>query len=246
MAKFIPLTCEKCGGDLSVKEGLKYVTCSHCQTKFQVVQENQTVFLEKVTVNIKNKIEQEYCEIVFDKPSSSFFFWAKAIGKDGVFSVGKTWETFEPYPDAEKKSHVEAHNCLVLLLSKSGWQPMGRGDQWFNTKFSRTPLDETVESQIYKAEAEFWLYIVNGFDKFKFDLEEGLIHFEKLSKRGFFGLSEHSNSEVLTAAYKLKSKEIAKIQDFTQGNEWRRKEKNAWIEGLADIRGKIEDLNKSK
>lgn len=249
MAKFIPLTCEKCGGDLSVKEGLKYVTCSHCQTKFQVVQENQAVFLEKITVNIKNKIEQEYCEIVFDQSKTHFFFWAKAIGKDGVFSVGQTWELWRasyPYPSAKETGHIEAHNWLVLLLTKSGWQPVGRGDKWFSLKFSRTPLDDSKESNVYSAEAEFWLYIVNGLDKFRLQLERGLISCGKLSRKGLFGLSSPSNSEILTAVYKLDSKETAQMQDFTGGTESWRKESNTWIKGLAEIRAKVEDLQKGR
>lgn len=242
MAKFIPLTCESCGGALQVKEGLKYVTCGHCQTKFQVIQENKTLFLETININVTSKIEQEYCEIVFDN-KTSLKFWAKAIGKNGVFSAGETWGLSGDYPRSEEAKHVIAHDSLVFLLTKSGWQPIGRNDPWYSTKFSRTPLGNSKEARSYALWAQFGQVVTSVINnsECKSFFESYFVKAGGLKRGGLLGLGDISELALLQAICGLNSRQIQELVGAVYALPWQREQVNNWIAQMAEIKKKIKE-----
>lgn len=236
MVKFIPLTCENCGGDLSVKEGLKFVTCNHCQTKFQVVQEQNTVFLEGISVNVKiNTPVVETCEIVYDP--KELWLWAKAIGREGEYAAATSFQDGHP----AQRQAGSAHRALVLVLSKAGWVRTGQGSTWFNDHFSRTALDDSPESSILKKElifGQFLLYFFNnrsfikggsGYEVACDQLEIALVNLGIYKPRGFFNSERPGPITLINTLYLLTQQDLEIILDkknsfYRKINENMRKE----------------------
>lgn len=172
MVKLIPLTCEKCGANLDVRDEVKYVTCLSCSTKYSIVEEGNTKFL--IVVENKKSSEQEFCEIVFERKYGSFgidhvSFWANAITAEGVNCLFKTWKVdtiTSGSPLSSAPSHVSAHNCLVLALKKTGWTPQGRGSEWYSLQFLRgyNDMASDLKEQI-DSEERFFDLLFEGIEK---------------------------------------------------------------------------------
>lgn len=214
MVKFIPLTCEVCGGELSVKEGSKFVTCLHCHTKFQVLQENNTAFLEKleITISVKANSYRETCEIVFQRNDrlfgGSIELWASGLGKKGEFTAGSTWEVKgEKYPDIGLSAHKDAHRCLTILLSRSGWIRTGQGDRWFNDKFERHEAD-TTNTKIRKLEKTFGESLFALIHKHRREVEKRLLE-QNIFKTVYPYRDERY--KLVSAVYELNPDTLAKV-----------------------------------
>ncbi len=241
MVKFIPLTCEKCGGDLSVKDGLKFVTCGHCQTKFQVAYEEKTVYLEKIALDVKTSIEQEYCEIIYHVERRIFggprlVMWGRAIGKNGKYTAGKTWELKGEYPSNADTEHNDAHSCLVLLLTRSGWQPNGRKEYWYSDTFVRTPLNGAKEGEIFSLEEEFGKLLLKEYMNYREQVREILLKSRKMREEGerFYLIEQYKFIKVFFGL----GSEFIKTMPSQGFNE----EGKVWLLELAELRKRIELL----
>ncbi len=61
---------------------------------------------------------------------------AKAVGVAGVYVAGEAKGKFDK-GDRDSRSAVQSVETLVGKLAKDGWEPMGKGEQWYNYKFKR-------------------------------------------------------------------------------------------------------------
>jgi len=86
----------------------------------------------------------EICEIVWSHRKDGFHpfsicFWAKAIGKTGVYSAGQSSYFFGfDTPRSDETDAYNAHKQLIEKLTKDGWEPLQIiGSMWYSTKFRR-------------------------------------------------------------------------------------------------------------
>lgn len=108
--------------------------------------------------NLSSKSEEattwETCEIVWDtkKLKKGFlqsqhydtFFWAKAVGPNGIYDAGKSgvFDQYRPPVDnfADEKDWKIAKaevDTLVDLLAKDGWEFVGTQQLWYQKRFRR-------------------------------------------------------------------------------------------------------------
>jgi hypothetical protein len=122
--------------------------CSNCGTELP----NEANFCWKCGRPQKPDVEAEpvryeTCEIVWadvDKPGflgmkpADFYFWARAIGPDGVYEAARSEELqnhFVLYKGLP--IHRGAVDSVIATLVKDGWEPLSRGEHWWNERFRR-------------------------------------------------------------------------------------------------------------
>jgi zinc-ribbon domain len=130
--------CTNCGHEL--RDGDKF--CAECGTPTSgaVVQPQPTRW--------------EYCEIVWAQLGGMNIFnhkalallWAKAVGPQGTYQAASSDKpihalmpgagTFDLGPISDRAGQ-EACDALVTKLLAAGWEPAGRGAEWFSHKFRR-------------------------------------------------------------------------------------------------------------
>jgi hypothetical protein len=127
--------CGNCGK--SIPEDARY--CCYCGKSTDPNSQNNN-----------DKFIWEYCEIAWAGKYSKFrtlwsdaYFWAKAIGKKGVYNAGES-PRFKSHAvgygqtDKEKQIAVTDHTILIEQLIKDGWEPTGElGSIWWDQKFRR-------------------------------------------------------------------------------------------------------------
>lgn len=242
MVKFIPLTCEVCGGELSVKEDSKYVTCLHCHTKFQVLQENSTAYLEKleVNVNVQTNSYRETCEIKYELYygflGNSIELWAAGLGKDGEFTAGQTWKVRGNSPDITTGNHKDAYRCLVVLLSRSGWIKTGEGRLWFNDSFERHETSDSAQRRVYELEKEFGENLFATINKDRGEVEDYLLQQGVLKKVWPYRDEKHV---LVSAVYGLTLDKLVKTFNVPADSQTR-----SSYQKLISIRKEIESLKK--
>lgn len=101
------------------------------------------------TQETTNQFSWEYCEIMWNYKQKLFTasaqFWARAIGKNGVYNAGESpkYTITDYHPGGnplfknENFNASTAFNTLVNQLISDGWEPTGPiGDSW-TQKFRR-------------------------------------------------------------------------------------------------------------
>jgi len=134
--------------------------CSNCGTQIAEDANFCSKCGESQTPHIQaEELKWETCEIVWEEVSASFgglgritgYFWAKAIGPNGVYESGRTqffkikgvWS-----PDSTYKEDVAVHNALISQLVKDGWEPTTeRGSTWWSHKFRRKAMARPSETK---------------------------------------------------------------------------------------------------
>ena len=101
-----------------------------------------------VKQNAQAKVEWEYCQIEWDEEdgwgSKPFWFWAKAVGPDGVYSAGEPFKRKPSFiemlpPESSNPKVQEMHEQLVEKLIKDGWEIVPeRGNAWWQLRLRRT------------------------------------------------------------------------------------------------------------
>ena len=237
---------------------MKYLTCLHCQTRFIVKQEVGTLYLAPVNITIETKQEEkswEVCEIVWEEKTgffdSKFSFWAEATGPNGIYSAGNVWTVSlgrYSHPTSDDNSHRRSHMSLVLLLTKTGWEPTGRGTQWYNSKFRRPVINDTaIQSQINKLQEKFGELCVLMCDPDKGDplwnMGRSLENIGLKEKDGFLqSLSSNTWNEYLclTSLFDLSLPDFQKIE---KEEKWA--PSNKLIVELIKVKSEIEELSSS-
>ena len=183
-----------------------------------MLQEKNTAYLEKLEINVKVETNsyRETCEIVFSRDDGLFGLggsiklWACGLGKNGEFTAGSTWDlTGEKYPSQTFSDHKEAHRCLTILLSKSGWMKTGRGESWYNDCFERYELSDSNESKIYKLEKEFGQQLFKVLKTYGFTIDRHLVEQGILKNTRFLELRE--TSTLVSVIYPLDSNTLTKV-----------------------------------
>src|SRR5205823_2090558 len=91
----------------------------------------------------------EYCEIFWEETgydwsrfSNTVRFWVKSVGPNGSKNIGQTDRVLgvDPFTWSTKKtreSQIAAVDELKAKLLRDGWEPAGKGSDWFDHKFRR-------------------------------------------------------------------------------------------------------------
>jgi hypothetical protein len=85
----------------------------------------------------------DLCEIVYERRfgalGDKYRFWARAMGPGGTYTAAENqdWIGSGPeYPTPNRKLQ-ESLDDLVRRLISGGWEPTGRGHDWYGHRFRR-------------------------------------------------------------------------------------------------------------
>jgi len=127
--------CSNCGAQLADEANF----CWKCgKQQGQVQQDSSPIQWETCDIQEDGKFEVNPLGLIpivgFFVPAQKYNakYMAKAVGTKGVFVVAETqWAT------GTRQDLEQVVGTLVTQLTKSGWEPTGRGEHWYNYKFRR-------------------------------------------------------------------------------------------------------------
>ncbi len=161
------------------KEAVMTIYCMHCGTQLPDIAsfclKCGKPVKDATTSNVQPEPRWEYCEIVCQTAGflgRKSYFAGQSVGAQGVYIAARSTKTFGTIPTSrgdapetnawgsERKSK-EALNELIAILSADGWQPSGKGEEWWEYKYRRQVSSSgsppTISSSVQVETKEQWI-----------------------------------------------------------------------------------------